>query len=87
MAWVPLDAISQAYADWVLSSDELPDFVNVVHPHPIGWDVVIRGFNEELGTSLPIVSLDEWVLKLEQRLHTTTLDQIAEVVSIGKSSD
>ena len=75
-----MDAIGQAYVDWVLSSDDLPDFVNVVHPCPVAWDVVLHGVCDELHKSLPVVPLAEWISKVERAMQSSSLDQMAEIV-------
>lgn len=79
MAWVPLDAIGQTYADWVLSHDELPALVNLVHPRPTAWHVVRRGVCDALGTSPPVVPLAAWVSKVEHAMHTASLRQMADI--------
>ncbi|KIP06795.1 hypothetical protein PHLGIDRAFT_118644 [Phlebiopsis gigantea 11061_1 CR5-6] len=66
VAWMPLDAIGRIYSDWVTSNSDFPLLVNVVHPRPTTWDVVFRGICEELGSQLPVVTLNEWVSKLDR---------------------
>ena len=78
---MPLDAIGGAYIDWIVSQDELPLLVNVVHPRPTSWDVVLGGVRAELGGNLPIVPLQEWVANLEARLSTATADDLTKIVS------
>lgn len=80
---MPLDAIGQAYVDWVVSNDELPELVNVVHSRPIGWNVVARGVSGELGTALPVIPLDEWVSRLEECTNNATLERITQIVSVA----
>ena len=82
VAWVPLDAIGQAYVDWILSDDELPSVVNVVHPRPVAWEAILRGMRSELGVSLPLVSLQEWVSKVEDVINSSSLYRMAEVVGL-----
>jgi hypothetical protein len=78
---MPLDAIGQAYVDWVLSRQDLPDLVNVVHPRPTTWDIIYRGIREELGNNLPLIPLKEWLAKLEARLADATPEDLAAIVS------
>jgi thioester reductase-like protein len=85
VAWMPLDAIGQAYVDWVLSKDELPRLVNVVHPRPTTWDVILRGLRKELGESVPLVPLSRWVSKLEARSDSPTQDDLTAVVCLRVS--
>ena len=65
MTWVPLDAIGQVYVDWILAVDPLPTLVNMVHPKPTTWGVILRGLREEISGDLEVVSLNEWVRRLE----------------------
>ena len=81
VAFIPLDAIGHAYVDWVLSRDEMPRLVNVVHPRPTSWDVILRGLRAELGEGLPRVTLAEWVAKLEAYSDSPTEEDLSRIVS------
>ena len=81
VAWIPLDAIGLAYVDWVLSASDLPPLVNVVHPRPTNWDVILHGLRQELGGSIPIVPVEEWVGKLEELAKNPTAEDLVRVVS------
>lgn len=78
---MPLDAIGQAYVDWVISNEELPELVNVVHSRPLGWNIIARGVCEELGTVLHVIPLDKWVSRLEECANSATLERITQIVS------
>ncbi|EKM52250.1 uncharacterized protein PHACADRAFT_211524 [Phanerochaete carnosa HHB-10118-sp] len=82
VAWIPLDAVGQAYVDWVLEEDVLPALVNVVHPRPTNWDVVLRGLRQELGGNLPIVPVQEWVSKLEEHAMNPTAEDLAQIPAL-----
>lgn len=71
---MPLDAIGRIYSDWVTSNSDFPLLVNVVHPRPTTWDVVFRGICEELGSQFPVVTLDEWVSKLDRAAAASEQD-------------
>ena len=77
---MPLDAIGKAYVDWVSAQDALPPLLNVVHPHPTSWDVIIEGLHEELGDSVSVVPLQDWVKKLEERSAHPTTQDLADIV-------
>lgn len=81
MDWVPLDAIAEAYIDWVVARNELPPLVNVVHPRPTSWEVILRGLREELGGTLPIVPLPEWAARLEARAASPSAEDLVNIVS------
>ena len=77
---MPLDAIGQLYVDWVLSEDSLPRLVNVVHPRPTTWEVILRGLREELGGDLPIVPITDWVAKLDAHSTNPTKEDLESIV-------
>ena len=56
--------------------------MNVVHPRPTSWDVILRGVHQELGESLPIIPMQEWVGKLEELGKNPTPDDLKQVVSL-----
>ena len=54
--------------------------VNVVHPHPTSWDIILRGFCRELG-GLPLVPFSQWLTKLEERSLKAGEDDMVTIVS------
>ncbi|EKM51562.1 uncharacterized protein PHACADRAFT_127221 [Phanerochaete carnosa HHB-10118-sp] len=82
VSWVPLDAIGSAYIDWVVSDDKMPLLVNVVHPRPASWDVVLRGIKTELGRDLPVIPLDVWIAKLDIQSSAATTEDLARVPAL-----
>lgn len=82
VAWMPLDAIGEAYVDWVVSRDDLPPLVNVVHPRPTTWDVILKGLHEELGDGLSMTPLQDWVNKLEERSANPTAQDLQDIVRV-----
>ena len=81
VAWMPLDAIGEAYVDWVLSESALPALVNVVHPIPITWDIILRGICDEIGGNLTIISIQDWVAKLESVSVNPSAQDLLDIVS------
>lgn len=79
VAWMPLDAIGQAYVEWVLSQNSLPKLVNVVHPRPATWDVILRGLREELG-NLPMIPFSQWMEKVNGLSANPTANDLEAVV-------
>ena len=84
--WMPLDAIGQTYVDWVVSTDDLPKLVNVVHPRPTTWDVILQGLRWELGYDITVVPLEQWVAKLEKHGTNPTTEDLENMVWIFSSS-
>ncbi|GJE92597.1 acetyl-CoA synthetase-like protein [Phanerochaete sordida] len=80
--WVPLDAIGEMYVDWVNARDDLPALVNVVHPRPTSWDVVLAGLRAEVGGNVPVIPLDDWVSKLEALSTTATAEDLTRVPAL-----
>ncbi|EKM51563.1 uncharacterized protein PHACADRAFT_212203 [Phanerochaete carnosa HHB-10118-sp] len=80
--WVPLDAIGSAYIGWVIFDNNLPLLVNVVHPRPTSWDVVLRGIRTEVGGDMPVVPLDVWVAKLDVQSSTATAEDLARLPAL-----
>ena len=69
------------YLDLLFAKEPLPQLVNVVHPQPTTWSVVLKGFSDVLG-GLPIIPPSEWASRLEQAsLHATAQD-ISNVVRL-----
>ena len=83
---MPLDAIGYIYSDWITSSAPLPPLINVVHPLPTTWDVVFHGICEELGAKLPIISLDQWVAKLDDIAARASKKDVADIVRTTRLS-
>ncbi|GJE99727.1 acetyl-CoA synthetase-like protein [Phanerochaete sordida] len=80
--WIPLDAVGAAYVDWMLVCDVLPFLVNVVHPRPTTWDVVLRGLRAELGPCVGGVPLQEWIVKLEERAQDPSAEDLKQVPAL-----
>jgi thioester reductase-like protein len=70
ISWLPVDTVVQLVRD-VCSIDTLPSPVlNVVHPRPVTWDVVIQLAADALLEAqvthqlLPLVPFSEWLVRL-----------------------
>lgn len=74
------------YIDLVTSQEDLPQVVNVVHPRPTSWTVITSGIREELGGNLPVVSLQEWVAKLDAFPTEVTKEDLQRIVRENISS-
>ena len=78
--WVPMDVIGQAYVEWVTTTETLPFLVNVVHPRPTTWEVVLEHVRSTLGSDLQSVRLRDWVQELEERAASASLEELAQIV-------
>ena len=75
-----MDKVAPIVLDVVLSPESPPEVLNVVHPRPTSWDVILRGLREELGGNLPLVPLTEWVAKLETYSANPTKNDLEAIV-------
>ena len=64
----------------------MPDFVNFVHPRPTSWEAVLKGVREALGGDIRIVSLEDWLARLESHAEKATLADLKEIVSDNDTS-
>jgi hypothetical protein len=65
--WIPVDAVASAILDLVLSTDEAPKLLNVVHPHAVTWRETFDAINSVLGQNLPFVPYTDWVGQVKAR--------------------
>ncbi|GJF00089.1 acetyl-CoA synthetase-like protein [Phanerochaete sordida] len=80
--WIPLDAVGEAYIDWALARDELPFVVNVVHPRPTTWEVVLRGLRAELGERFGVVPVQQWLAKLEEHAQDPSAEVLVQMPAL-----
>ena len=78
---MPLDAIGQAYVDWVYSEDDLPALVNVVHPRPTDWATILVGLQKEIRDRAVLVSPAQWIDELEHRSLNPSQQDLEAIVS------
>ena len=81
VSWIPLDAIGSMYLDLLTSDETLPSVINVVHPRPTTWKEMLHGIWEELGASLPFVTLEEWVKRLDALPTAVSNEELQKIVS------
>lgn len=75
-----MDDIGETYVDWMTTTETLPVLVNVTHPQPITWELVLQYVREALAMDLKSVPLREWVQRLENSAATASLDGMARLV-------
>ena len=66
ISWIPADVVANTYVDLVLSEGSLPTTLNLVHPHPVKWQDVVRSLNSALGKHpLDVIPYADWLAKVE----------------------
>lgn len=81
-----MDAVSQTILE-VCQSVDTPKALNIVHPRPITWALIISSINEALVqegvllSPLPIVDMQDWVAKLKEQAQTSDTEILSNVVS------
>ena len=60
MSFLPLHVAASAIIELRQTSSE---FVHLVHPRPVPWEVIIGHVSDILG--IPIIQYDEWLTRLE----------------------
>lgn len=83
---MPLDIIGHIYADWISSSRALPSIVNLVHPQPTSWDVIVKGVMDGLGEPLPVVPLNEWMREVDALSADAMIHELGNIVRINLPS-
>lgn len=85
-----MDAVSQTILE-VCQSVDTPKALNIVHPRPITWALIISSINEALVqegvllSPLPIVDMQDWVAKLKEQAQTSDTEILSNVVSLQLS--
>ncbi|KAG5642090.1 hypothetical protein DXG03_003614 [Asterophora parasitica] len=87
VSWVPADTTATALVDVALGSAAPPAALNLLHPKPIDWNTVVEGIRaaikEVLGRELELVSLSEWITKVEARgAPNVTAETLADIPAI-----
>ena len=79
-----MDAVASAAKDLVVSSDQLPALVNVVHPRPIHWRDVIENINSSLDQPLKIVPFEDWLKAVESNPSRGDSEELIRIVSTSE---
>ncbi|KAJ7236044.1 hypothetical protein B0H12DRAFT_1256714 [Mycena haematopus] len=80
VAWLPPSAISRTIVDAALSSEKPPFAINLVHPRPISWDLVMTTMAST--AQLPLIPFADWVQQLQDRSTQATAEDIANIPGI-----
>ncbi|KAJ7089503.1 putative aminoadipate reductase [Mycena crocata] len=63
VAWLPPDAVSRAIVDVALRTEKSSFALNLVHPHPVRWDVVMSSMAHT--AQLRLIPFADWTQKLQ----------------------
>ncbi|GJE88919.1 acetyl-CoA synthetase-like protein [Phanerochaete sordida] len=67
VSWIPVDAVSNALVDLIVSDKVLPEVLNVVHPSSVPWSRVFEHIGTQLGQrNLTVLPLSDWVRAVEE---------------------
>ncbi|KAJ7886913.1 hypothetical protein B0H13DRAFT_1627705 [Mycena leptocephala] len=80
MAWLTPEAVSHAIVDAALSTEKPPFTVNLVHPRPVSWDLVMSTMAG--AAQLPLIPFADWVRNLEVRSARATAEDIEKIPGI-----
>ena len=73
--------MASTISDLLFSPVKLSPLLNVVHPRPVSWHEVVDAFRKELKQSLPMVSLSDWLDKLDAMSHDASPELLEKIVS------
>lgn len=76
-----MDVVASTICDLVLSQEQPPLLLNVVHPRPVLWDDILKSVSAELAADLPLVPYAVWFTKLSALASEASIEQMREVVS------
>ncbi|KAJ7865231.1 putative aminoadipate reductase [Mycena leptocephala] len=80
VAWLAPEAVSRAIVDAALSTEKPPFAVNLVHPRPVSWDLVMSTMAG--AAQLPLIPFADWVQNLEDRSARATAEDIDKIPGI-----
>ncbi|KAG6899435.1 hypothetical protein C0993_010310 [Termitomyces sp. T159_Od127] len=85
VSWLPMHTVSKTILDVAFSTDKLPMAINLVHPRPVQWNGVIDALKLVLhkdGSSLRVVSFQEWFSLLEKRARNASDTDIQNIPAV-----
>lgn len=74
-----MDALVAVVRDCIISREELPVLLNVVHPRPTRWHSIIEAVGTDEG--VPLVEYGEWLRRLETAAENASGETIDAIVS------
>ncbi|CAK5275098.1 unnamed protein product [Mycena citricolor] len=80
IAWLSPEAVSQAIVDVAVCEERAPGAMNLVHPRPVAWDVIMTGIAGTL--DLPLIAFPEWIERLKQAAVDATPEDFERIPGI-----
>ncbi|KAF7347147.1 Acetyl-CoA synthetase-like protein [Mycena venus] len=77
VAWLPPEAVSHTIVDAALSPERPPFAINLVHPRPVPWDLVMSAMASTV--ELPLIPFADWVQQLQIRSTRATAEDIGRI--------
>ncbi|KAJ7625826.1 putative nonribosomal peptide synthetase, partial [Roridomyces roridus] len=74
VAWLPAEAVSGAIVDTALTTTTPPFAINLVHPHPVPWDLVMSSMADFV--KLPLKPFAEWVQNIRDLVPNATAEDL-----------
>jgi hypothetical protein len=87
VSWLPFEAVARTVLDIAFAPSTSPPAVNVVHPHPVSWNIVMQSVSDALVAAgvvaqpLSLAPFKSWQEKLVLRDERVTPADLAELVS------
>ena len=87
VSWMPVEVVAMTFVDLIFAAGQLPQLINVVHPHPVAWKHIVNWLFSSLDKHYRLVSASEWVLQLADLADGTQDPDLTSVVSSSFTSD
>ncbi|KAJ7625734.1 putative aminoadipate reductase [Roridomyces roridus] len=80
VAWLPAEAVSGAIVDAALTTSTPPFAINLVHPHPVPWDLVMSSMADSV--KVPLKPFAEWVQDIRDRAPNASAEDLENIPGI-----
>jgi NAD dependent epimerase/dehydratase family enzyme len=86
VSWLPFEAVGQAIVDVALNAETPDRALNLVHPRPVRWHMMIQSVAAELARQevvparLPVVSMSDWFSKLSEAAANADPKRLEQIV-------
>ncbi|KAF7347140.1 Acetyl-CoA synthetase-like protein [Mycena venus] len=77
VAWLHPEAVSHTIVDAALSTEKPPFAINLVHPRPVPWDLIMSAMASTV--QLPLIPFADWVQQLQARSARATAEDIERI--------